>query len=577
MATTHCTNCARTIGYGGATVCPYCGKPIAKSPQVSAPSVSARPIGAVAPKLAASVTAAAAAGPAVPERASRALRQLRAGLERLMKALRGEAGLVEVELAVAEIAVALALLRAVDRWDVAEAGLGEALREFLAYAPADDARGKRLRELQERLRGWFGDSSAARIAVGNTALARDGRVVVGQALRTSSTSLLALVDGWTVEEFDLERVQRGPLQSPTIYCETFEDFYGSFFAFRNLSPEEQARGVREESERARAALAADGGAVLGVNWPGRGCFLNGEAFAGLHDKRDAAEALRCPATFPHILSTAVHEKLGHGWLTECTARGQEIRSVHLEQHEVARHFLRQASDDPRDVLLQDKWNLLLGTSKYAEEGYATWIESKVLALAAKRVAAGATVDERGVALEDAANAYPAELVVERLRDSGDEACRDLADAIDYLVRAGPAERRELAVLMGGVFPHTDLGLGSAERDEHLDTICSELFGQPLHYVVGFVLVEKLEQRFGARSVPFALALAGNVSYGLETISNADLRVALDSHPYLRMDARLAALGTLEGVPHDDPDALYMAARRELSLTPPSLGPRKARR
>lgn len=577
MATTHCSNCAKTIGYGGATVCPYCGKPIAASKPVAVPSVASRPAVAAPARLASTVAVPTASGPGVPESASRGLRQLRAGLEKLMQALRGEAGLIEVELAVGEIAVALALLRAVDGWDVAEAGLDEALREFLAYTPADDARGRRLRELQDRLRKWFSEPTAAHTAVATPALARDGRTSAGQALRTSSTSLLALVDGWANEEFELDRLQRGTTKSPTVYCETLEDFYGSFFAYRNLSPQEQARGVREESERARGALAEGGGAVLGVNWPGRGCFLNGEAFARMHHKRDAAEALRCPRTFPHILSTAVHEKLGHGWLTESTARGREIRSVHLEQHEVARHFLRRTSDDPREALLQDKWNLLLGTSKYAEEGYATWMESKVLTLAAARVAGGAAIDERGVSLADAASVYPAATVAAQLRETEDEACTHLADAVDYLTAAGPAERRDLAALMAGAFPHTDLGTGSVERDEHLDTICSEVFGQPLHYVVGYVLVEKLERRFGARSVPFALALAGNVSYGLDSISNADLRVALESNPQLRMDVRLAMLGTLDGVPSDDPDALYEAARRELSLTPPSLAPRKAKR
>jgi hypothetical protein len=68
-----------------------------------------------------------------------------------------------------------------------------------------------------------------------------------------------------------------------------------------------------------------------------------------------------------------------------------------------------------------------------------------------------------------------------------------------------------------------------------------------------------------------------VSYGLDGVSNADLRLALANNPQLRMDVRLALLGTLDGVPKNDPDALYEAARRELSLTPPALGPKKVKR
>lgn len=578
MATTLCTSCGRQIGYGAATICPYCGKKIAKAaqaqpadlaPVLPLPRATSADLGA-ALKMQQAVPASVPPTPVLPDNANKGMRQLREGLDKVLRVLRGEGGRFDFEVAIGEIAVALALLRASDNWDVAEAGLDEALREFLAYTPADDARGRRVKDLQERLRKWFGAGDRQRATP-----AAMQRSALG--MQSSSTSLLRLVDDWTVEAFDLERLQVGRIQSPTVYCESLEEFYGSFFAYRNLSPHEQARGVQQEAERARQALEQGGGAVLGVNWPGRGCFLNGEAFAKMNGKASAAEALRCPSTFPHVLSTAVHEKLGHGLLTEYTTRGKEIRSVHLEQHEVARNFLRRTTDDPREALLQDKWNILLGTSKYSEEGFSTWMESKVLALAASRLRAGVRVDEQGVDLTEAANTYTADTVLAALRESGGAAGEELATNIEFLVNSGPAQRNEVAVLLSGAFPHTDVAANTWQRDEDLDQLCAELFGQPLHYVVGFVLVEKLEQRLGARSVPFALALAGNVSYGLDSISNADLRVALHGNPLLRMDVRLALIGTLEGVPHDDPDALFQAARRELSLTPPTLLPRKASR
>ena len=590
MNTTHCPHCTRVIGYAKATVCPYCGKAIATAS--SSASSTARATPAVVSRIAGAsvssvgvpglVSATSVAGPAIPESAAKGLRQLRGGLERLMKALRGDAGIVEVELALGEVAVALALLRVSDGWDLAEAGIHEALREFLEYAPDDDARGRRLRQLQDRLRAWFGDARPARPAPNSPVSIGSGVVQAARgggaaALRAGPTSLLTLIEAWTAEEFEFDRWQSTGSAAPTVYCETLEDFYASFFAYRNLSPLEQARGVRDESEQARAVLVAGGGGVLGVNWPGRGCFLNGEAFARMHQKRDAADALRCPHTFPHILSTLVHEKLGHGWLVECTTRGQEIRSVHLEQHEVARHFLRRTTDDPREALLQDKWNLLLCTSKYAEEGYSTWMEAQVLGIAQRRLQAGAQVDERGLDLGNASRRRPAAKVLAAFREVGDPDCDDFAEVLEFVLAAGPSERRELAALFGGRFPHTSLVGESMDRDERLDQACSSAFGQPLHYIVGCLLVDKLEARFGARSVPCAMALAGNVSYGLDSISNADLRTVLDSNPGLRMDARLVLLGTLESVPGDDPDALFEMARRELSFTPPQLAPRKARR
>lgn len=585
-ATTLCNSCGKQIGYRGATICPYCGKGISKTATTAIQPESgirdageikrtdastAKKTGAGAQKFAGQVSAVPPdRSPAVPVNASKGVQQLRQGLDRLLRAMKGPAGLMEFELAIGEISVALALLRASDGWDLAEAGAEEVLREFLAYSPPDDARGRRIRDLQQRLRGWFGEKPSSEVTEQRNRIS-----VQPTLLRTSPRSLLTLVDAWTLESFELDRLGAGQVSAPTFYCESLEEFYGSFFAFRNLSPEEQARGVSEETQQARAVLEAGGGGVLGVNWPGKGCYLNGEAFAHMHGKSSAAEALRCPKTFPNILTTAVHEKLGHGWLAEHTTRGREIRTVHLEQHEVARHFLRRTSDDPRDVLLQDKWNILLATSKYSEEGYSTWLESKALAVAASRLARGEAVEERGIQLEAVSGFYHRDRILSTLEQAGGDLGVELAQAMSYVLDADAAERGQLAALMSGVFPHTSVSLNTQERDEAYDQLCSELFGQPLHYVFGCLLINRLEQTFGERSVPFALALAGNVSYGLESVSNADLRVAMDSNPQLRMDVRLCLLGTLEGVPHNNPDALYEAARRELSLTPPKLLPKKA--
>ena len=471
MAQTICPHCQRSIPYAGATVCPFCGKACARSVSGMATSPQESSFRRVNALATAGVAVASSAGPAVPETASKGLRQLRSGLDRLLHALRGERNMLEFELALGEVAVALALLRTSDHWDVAEAGLEEALREFFAYKPGDDDRGRRIKGLQERLRKWFGDT----IASGGASAPSPTRTLQRQAhgaaaMQASTSSLLSLVDTWTFEQFELERLRAEPLGAPTIYCESLEEFYGSFFAYRNMSAQEQARGVREESEQARAALASGGGAVLGVNWPGRGCFLNGEAFARMYKKRDAADALRSPDTFPHILSTAVHEKLGHGLLTEFTTRGKEIRSVHLEQHEVARHFLRRKSDDPRDALLQDKWNLLLTTSKFAEEGFSTWMESQVLGYALRKLQGGVRVDEGGVELQDVASTYPARTVVTTLREHDQPALATLADAIEFLAQAGPGDRRGVIGWMSGQFPHTDLAGREWERDQALEVV-----------------------------------------------------------------------------------------------------------
>jgi len=585
MPTTTCIHCSRVIAYGGATICPFCGKSI---PSAAAPSRSA-PVAAVPPSasriattntLTATATpvpssaVATADAPKVPAAAAPALGQLRDGIRRLLEAL-DEGRALDAELALGHIAVAVAVLRASDRWDIADAGLQAALREFLEYQPAADSRGNRVRALQDMLRRLLKTAKPDATTPSPT-FAQPVRRGAAAAMLASPTSLLARIDEWAFEDLDLHRLLSGPIAAPTVYCETFEEFFASFYAFQELSPEEQARSVQLQAEAARQSLEDGGGAIFGVNWPGHGCFLNGEAFAQAHDKGSAAEALRCPETFPRILATAVHEKLGHGLLAECTARGRDLRSVHLEQHEVARQFLRRKSDDPRHALLEDKWTTLLVTSKYSEEGFATWMESHTLNVARRRIAAGETVDEPVQALESGAHTYPAVEVVKRLRKHREAANAGLADAIEFLAQAGPDRRDRLIQLMSGELPHTELQAFGCERDQAFDALFGELFGQPMHYVVGYVLVEKLQRKFGARSVPFALALAGNVAHGLETISNSDLRIALETTPMLRMDVRLAALGTLEGVERDDPEALFAMARRELSMTPPQLLPRKER-
>ncbi len=587
MGNTTCNACGRTIGYARATICPYCGKPI----HVSTPSSS---LGQTAPTRGAREhatfgltatprTPADAASNVVPTPAPEvpplsinvrlAITQLKTGLERLVGALQSNKPL-DVEIALSQIAVSVAVLRASKGTDIAEAGLGEALKEFLNFKPAEGPSSERIRALQSLLRKLFPAEPARPDTIAQVR-ARASDSAHAQALLTSPNSLLSQIDAWTFEHFELRKLQVRPDPSPTIYCQTFEEFFASFFAFREMSPEEQARAVREESARARESVASGGGAVLGVNWPGRGCFLSGEAFARLHSKRSADEALRCPQTFPHILSTAIHEKLGHGLLTELTTRGREIRSVHLEQHDVARQFLRRKSDDPREALLLDKWDILLTTSKYSEEGFSTWMESQVAEIVKRRMTSGVRVEATLSDLGAAANVYPPEMIAESLRaydgehfDS--ESCAALADAVEFLDECGPDQRAAAIQLFSGPFPHTDLQHASAERDEAIDRVSSTVFGQPWHYVMGYALVHKIERLFGAHSVPYALAIAGNVSHGLENLSNSDLRLALQANPQLRMDVRLLMLGTLRGVPQNDPAGLFEAARRELSLTPPQL-------
>ena len=142
-----------------------------------------------------------------------------------------------------------------------------------------------------------------------------------------------------------------------------------------------------------------------------------------------------------------------------------------------------------------------------------------------------------------------------------QATDHLIDAMDVLVVADEPPAPE-------IFKAIRLWQEIARLELFDEAFGSEL-GQPVAYVLGYLLLRRLEGRLGWKNMPAAVAIAGNVTYNLEETSVADLAALVNGDPRLNVDARLALLGALELEPGQGPTELARQARETLSLAVPA--------
>jgi hypothetical protein len=129
------------------------------------------------------------------------------------------------------------------------------------------------------------------------------------------------------------------LRYPTKYCETLGEFSIPQLSQEELSPEEHQKKIKamvaELEEQARKGKLFKGYYISGL-----GAFINGWLFDQLY-KCSEGEAYKRADAWPHILETAIHEKLGHGFLSEYSALGQVENQLGLTQ--LASRTVRPAS------------------------------------------------------------------------------------------------------------------------------------------------------------------------------------------------------------------------------------------
>jgi len=329
------------------------------------------------------------------------------------------------------------------------------------------------------------------------------------------------------ERYDLGGVDSSLLRERTQLCETIEEFLDLLVEDLRCS-DAKREAIRDDwVERS----LEDSGAILGVHLPGRGCFLNGWAFLRAFDCDSIDELLEHPTARVAIACTAVHEKFGHGFISEATASGKERVANGLERLGHARRFGVETVDTPDHEILNRKFELMFLTSTATDEGFSRWLETDLLS-------------ELGIGRK------PEDL----------EALSAIDPRIASFVRWAyqPGQDSDEAVRQGDF-------LQQADRDEDLSEDIIALSGQSPRYVLGSVLMDALAQHHRPQLVPAAMLIAYNVTMNLSSIAVSDLRELLGD-PRFNVTARACRLLTL---PHcDDAASLAEAARESLSLSPP---------
>jgi len=371
--------------------------------------------------------------------------------------------------------------------------------------------------------------------------------------------VLQQLDRLMWEEFGLGRYfpENRLARYPVIYCETLEEYFQPFVEILNISKTTKRRLIKELKARAEEK-ATRGEGELGINWPGRGCYLNGWLFA-YGRAPNARAALRNPHIFPLILSAAAHEKLGHGFITEFTAMGQEKERLGLWRYEIARNFSLRTADTPRSALLREKEHIVYASSRLLEEGWATWIEEHALHRARE---AGILDLEAPLVPTGRYSLGQVWHLLDELRTSSELEVAKAAEAVS----------RSVAVLLLGKNPES----GEVHRavltihrySPLLDDSFARAFGQPVAYVLGYLLMRRLEARLGTLCLPHAVCIAATITYDLEHISASDLGRLVAENPCLNADSRLAHLGLLDLSSKGDVKELAHRAHEELNLAVP---------
>ena len=433
-------------------------------------------------------------------------------------------------------------------------------------AASDDRLGEAVAGLQTAFRRADEEARRAdartRERIARSLGSHDRRVIVDAQVTLGNDAVLQQVDGLLWQAFALGSVcEDSPLRVyPVVYCETLEEFYSAILASQDLSETIRKALLAQEVAEAQAR-AEEGEVILGVNLPGQGCYINGWFF-GLKSEQAPHAALQDAATFPRIFSTVCHEKLGHGFISAFTAMGREKTQLGLWRHELAERFSLRTADSPQGMLLLKKHALIHHTSILTEEGWATWIAQAMVRLAASN----GLLAERRASGASRADAYTLEALGELLTDLQAHTEGEARRVADAFVKALQVlliddEVADASAIFWAV--RTVRTMAGA-----LDDLFSAKFGQPTAYVLGYLMLQRLERRIGWENVPYAVMIAGNVVYDLETTALTDLESALASDPGLNVDVRLALLGRLALGKGEGHRALAQQARELLNFAVP---------
>jgi hypothetical protein len=368
-----------------------------------------------------------------------------------------------------------------------------------------------------------------------------------QPLDISSSAHLRLLDEDFIQVFNLSAYfPTYKLLYPTVYCQTLEEFFGHLAAQMDISEANRQNAIRQQAQEAEAS--ADKGGIFGFNLPGKGAYLNGWLFA--HNTGFSPEqAFGHPAILRHILATAVHEKLGHGFLGVYSALGQVKTRLGLEQAELASRFGLRTADDPTSRLRLEQHNLIYAVSQFVEEGWSTWVERSI---------------EARLTRDASPRRYTPQQVMEVLKSlpSNLPDRRQLQQQAEWAMVVLFGEKRgDAQSMLQAVIVLAQLG-------QWLDLVFSAKLGQPLRYVVGELFFNLAEFNLGPDCMPYLALVAANVTFDPSKLGLNDLQSLLSIDPRLHPDARLAMLSRLELSEKNNLREFAGRAQSELNLAIP---------
>jgi len=391
----------------------------------------------------------------------------------------------------------------------------------------------RLRQKEKTVAGVDTPSGVRPLSAGR-GLPRHFRVDI------SSEQSLAALDAAMEADFELERYLGASLAAyPTVYCETVREYVEPIIADIPMPGGQREQLLREIEQAAETGQAPPIVRSLGVHIPGIGCFIN-----GWHMARRAgitpAQWLQSEQGYAEIVTTASHEKYGHGFISELTALGEEKKAVQLGMHHLADRFSVRTVDTPDHARLSEQWQILFYASNFVEEGFATWIENYLASRIAGKSAAGPpfTVE----LLQAALPTNPWRGALEGLFDRANVSLESVHQAMRTI--------------------------GKLAKDRNAGAAFTRAAGLPAPYAVGCAIVDQIARKQGPKCAPYAAATACNLQYGLATISNHDLRNYVDTRPELNVNTRLAAMMFLTGGAPGNVQDFLSRCRDELGFAPP---------
>jgi hypothetical protein len=364
----------------------------------------------------------------------------------------------------------------------------------------------------------------------------------------SGAPSLAVFDDAMEQAFELQGRLGGSMADyPTTYCETVREYVTPLLAGMPLSDAQRADALGQIEAAAQGMAPPGIVSSLGVHLPGVGSFINGWIM-GRGAGMTPVEFLRTEAGFARVAATVAHEKWGHGFISELTASGQEKQALHLGMNHLAGQLGLQQVDTPEHARLMEQWKILFLSSHYVEEGFATWIARYLAETLAEAQGLGAYLEH--------APRFQLEQVLAALESvSGGDAAHA---ALRALFSASGADSIE------GV--HQTMCAALHALDQLGDSF-GRAVGMPAPYAVGYCLMDAIAQRHGAKCVPYAVATACNVRYGLENIANHDLNNYIATQPSLNINTRLALVMHLSPGTPNDTDGFLGRIHDETAMTP----------